>query len=396
MEELASGFGLLEGPTVDLAGGVYFSDVMGGGVYRWSPEGVEQVVPKRRGVGGIVLHEDGGLVVTGRDVVHVREGDTRVLLEVDGVTGFNDLGTAADGSVYVGSLRFMPFRGEAPVPAEIWRIPVQGDVAPVAGGVLWANGIGFSPDGTVAYGSDYARSCVLAWDVAADGSLTSPRTFAEMPAGSADGMAVDSEGGVWVATGEAATVARFTADGSLDRTLDVPWPHSSRAFVSEARTCATSSSPQGTASSSGPAPTLPDRHSRRRACSQPGPQQRRHALRLLENLPPRDAQHVPSRQLEIEVPLPVLLEGERVGVEAAAVGLHYQPVVWPMEVHLVGENEAVDHGHWEARVSQQLQEESLELAAGEGRLVGDLGEDAPQRAGAGSSARPLERSIHRR
>ena len=145
---------------------------MRGGVHRWSPDGVEQVVPKRRGVGGIVLHEDGGLVVTGRDVMHVRDGETRVLLDVDGVTGFNDLGTAPDGSVYVGSLRFMPFRGEAPVPGEIWRIPAQGDAAPVAGGVLWANGIGFSPDGPIAYGSDYARSCVLAWDVAADGSLT--------------------------------------------------------------------------------------------------------------------------------------------------------------------------------------------------------------------------------
>lgn len=224
MEELASGFGLLEGPTIDGAGGLYFSDVLQGGVYRWTPDGVEQVVPKRRGVGGIVLHQDGGLIATGREVVHIRDGDTRVLLDVDGVTGFNDLATAADGSVCVGSLRFMPFRGEQPVPGEIWRIPLQGDAAPVAGGVLWANGIGFSPDGTVAYGSDYARSCVLAWDVAADGSLAAPRVFAEMAAGSADGMAVDSEGGVWVATGEAATVVRFTADGSLDRKLDVPGP----------------------------------------------------------------------------------------------------------------------------------------------------------------------------
>ena len=52
MEELLSGYSLLEGPTVDAEGGVYFSDVIKGGVYRWSPDGVEQVVPKRRGVGG--------------------------------------------------------------------------------------------------------------------------------------------------------------------------------------------------------------------------------------------------------------------------------------------------------------------------------------------------------
>jgi sugar lactone lactonase YvrE len=224
MEELASGFSLVEGPAVNPEGNVYFSDVLGGGVYRWSPAGVEEVVPKRRGIGGIVVHEDGGLVVTGRDVAHIRDGDTRVVLDVEGVTGFNDLGTAPDGSVYVGSLRFMPFRGEQPVPGEIWRIPPQGDAAPVAGGVLWANGIGFSPDGSTAYGSDFARKCVMAWDVAGDGALSSPRVFAQMPDGSADGLAVDAGGGVWVALGEAGGIARFDPAGTLDRTLKVQTP----------------------------------------------------------------------------------------------------------------------------------------------------------------------------
>ena len=222
MEELVSGRGLLEGPTVDGADGVYFSDVIEGGVYRWSPGGVEQVVPKRRGVGGIVLHADGGLVLTGRDVQHVRDGEARVLLALDGVSGFNDLATAADGSVYVGALRFHPFRGESPVPAEIWRLAPGEAAAPVAGGVLWANGIGFSPDGRTAYGSDYARSCVVAWDVADDGMLSAPRTFSEVPAASADGLAVDEEGGVWVAPGAAESLVRFTPDGVLERTLDVP------------------------------------------------------------------------------------------------------------------------------------------------------------------------------
>jgi D-xylonolactonase len=222
MEEVVSGYSLLEGPTVDGQGGVYFSDVIKGGVYRWSPDGIEQVVPKRRGVGGIVLHAKGGVIVTGRDVLHVRDGDSRELLSLDGVSGFNDLATAPDGSVYVGALRFHPLAGDAPVPGEIWRLAPDVDPAPVAGGVLWANGVGFSPDGGIAYGSDYARSCVLAWDVQSDGSLASPRTFAEMPAGSADGLAVDEEGAVWVAGGAAGNLVRFRPDGSVDGKLDVP------------------------------------------------------------------------------------------------------------------------------------------------------------------------------
>ena len=35
---------------------------------------------------------------------------------------------------------------------------------------------------------------------------------------------MDEEGGVWVATGEGASVVRFTSDGTLDRTLKVRSP----------------------------------------------------------------------------------------------------------------------------------------------------------------------------
>src|SRR5262249_18036230 len=98
VETLASGYGLVEGPTVDGDGNLYFSDVLGGGVYRRGSEGeITTVVPKRRGVGGIVLHADGGIVVSGRDIVHVREGENRRLLAVDSVLGWNDIGAGSAG-----------------------------------------------------------------------------------------------------------------------------------------------------------------------------------------------------------------------------------------------------------------------------------------------------------
>ena len=213
-EALASGFGLTEAPCWDGAGGVFFSDVLGGGVRRWSPDGgVEEVVPKRRGIGGMCLHADGGLVVSGRDVLHVRDGEQRTLLgEAEGVTGYNDLGVDPAGRVHVGALRFRPFAGESPVPGEVWTIDAGGAAVSVRG-IDWPNGIGFSPDGTTTYVCDYAHGAVVA-----DGG----GVFARSPAGSADGLAVDAEGGVWVATGEGRALARFAPDGSLDRTVDVP------------------------------------------------------------------------------------------------------------------------------------------------------------------------------
>src|SRR3712207_9300667 len=93
-EVLADGYQLAEAPRVADDGSVFFADVLGGGVYRWTAgEGVDVVVPKRRGVGGLALHADGGVVCGGRDLVHVApDGTNRVLFDLpDGVPGFNDL-----------------------------------------------------------------------------------------------------------------------------------------------------------------------------------------------------------------------------------------------------------------------------------------------------------------
>jgi hypothetical protein len=79
-EILASGYGLVEGPTEDAEGGIAFSDALGGSVYRVDAAGaVTTLVPKRRGVGGIALHADGVVVCSGRDLVRVRRQDAPAL-----------------------------------------------------------------------------------------------------------------------------------------------------------------------------------------------------------------------------------------------------------------------------------------------------------------------------
>jgi sugar lactone lactonase YvrE len=223
MQLLASGFGLLEAPRVDPAGHVYFSDVTGGGVHRLAPDGTRStVVPKRRGVGGLVLHAEGGVVVSGRDVVHVRDGVSRVLLALEGVVGFNDLTTDAAGRVFVGSLRTGAFETGVRVPGELWRIDAAGRTVEIYRGIEFANGVGFSPDWGTLYQSNYSEGVVLAHDVGSDGAGRDRRVFARVPRGNPDGLAVDEAGGVWVALGSAPMIARFTSGGELDRVIDVP------------------------------------------------------------------------------------------------------------------------------------------------------------------------------
>jgi len=202
--------GLLECPRLTADGAVLYSDVTGGGVYR---DG-EPVVPKRRGVGGLVEHRDGGLVITGRTLLH---GD-RELLARDDLTGFNDLTTTPEGEVIVGGLRFHPFAGEDPVPGQLLRVRGPGEAVVLDESLLWPNGIGLSPDGERLYACDYARRHVLTME--RDG--TGPAVFCDPPRGAADGLAVDVEGGVWIALGDGGGVARFTPGGELDVVVDVP------------------------------------------------------------------------------------------------------------------------------------------------------------------------------
>jgi gluconolactonase len=223
VEALAWGYGLLEGPRVDAEGALYFADVTKGGVFRRAPDGAtETVVPKRRGVGGIALHAAGGLVISGRDVCHVRDGATRVLFErPEGVGGFNDLTTDASGRVYVGSLRSNPFEmGREQPPGELYRIDLAGRVEELYGDVGLTNGLGFSPDGKRLYHSDTAARAVLVHDVAGD-ALANRRVFARCAEGP-DGLAVDEAGGVWVALYGGGRVQRFTPEGEPDLAIHPP------------------------------------------------------------------------------------------------------------------------------------------------------------------------------
>jgi len=224
LETLATGYGLIEGPRVDDQNRLYFSDVVRGGVYRRTPKGeIETLVPKRRGVGGIALHAAGGVVVSGKNICHVKDGESRIVFELEDVPGFNDLFVDSQGRILVGSMRSDPFKPEGQRECgELYRIEAEAKATLLYGDVSLSNGIGLSPDGCLLYHSDTANNQVLVHSVAEDGSCQDRRVFAEAPRGFPDGLAVDAEGCVWIAAYGGGCVTRFSPDGSLDRHIDVP------------------------------------------------------------------------------------------------------------------------------------------------------------------------------
>lgn len=223
IETLASGYGLIEGPRVDDDGNLFFSDVPNGGVYRRSPDGeITTVIPKRRGVGGIALHADGGLVVSGRNIAHVApDGTTRVVFESD-APGLNDLFTDGEGRVYCGTIRSDPF-SDSPdrTPGECHRVDVDGTSTVLYGGVSLTNGIGFSPDGTRLYHADTGNHHVICHDIEGD-QVVNRRPLAEHPSFFPDGLAVDEAGTIWVADYGAGRVRGLSPEGEEVGSIAVP------------------------------------------------------------------------------------------------------------------------------------------------------------------------------
>jgi gluconolactonase len=139
----------------------------------------------------------------------------------------NDLVYRSDGALYftdpphglAGGERSpdkeQPFNG-------VYRLRTDGGIDLVASDLPLPNGIAFSPDELVLYVSNTGPSpaVVMSYDVLADGTLGGHRVFYDFASeGGADGVKVDQEGRVYVATGDG--VAILTANGRRLGTIQV-------------------------------------------------------------------------------------------------------------------------------------------------------------------------------
>ncbi|MGI9325565.1 MAG: SMP-30/gluconolactonase/LRE family protein [Pseudomonadales bacterium] len=233
MEQLAEGYGLIEGPVWDPQRGLLFSDVLNGGVFALDHSGaIKTLFEHRRGIGGMSLHESEGLIVSGRNIGFkpFGGGPTLTLLERDesaGLVGFNDITTDAKGRIYAGSLGSSPVfdDGRAPQAGDLYLIDLDGSVRMVARDIQLTNGLGFSPDGKTLYHSDSGRRAVCCYAVQANGDLGDKQIFAKSDKGVPDGLAVSEDGAVWVAlAGGGHGVEVYNADGSLRQFIEIPLP----------------------------------------------------------------------------------------------------------------------------------------------------------------------------
>jgi gluconolactonase len=102
-----------------------------------------------------------------------------------------------------------------------------GKVSLVADKSLRTNGMMLSPDEKTLYLTN--RQTIVAFDVAPDGSTSNQRDFATLHGGNGDGMAIDSEGRLYVTAGTAG-IQVFSPQGNYLGTIPLPRSASSVAF----------------------------------------------------------------------------------------------------------------------------------------------------------------------
>lgn len=231
-EPVVNGYGLVEGPVWHDDYGLMFSDVIFGGVYSVNDnKEVEPVFEHRRGIGGMAVHEQDGLVVSGKNISLKRFGETESILLLDrdpdnGNVGYNDLTTDAAGRIYVGSLGSSPVfdDGLEPRAGDLYVIDLDGKSRIVAEDVQLTNGLGFSPNGRVLYHSDSRRGQIYRYEVGRSGDLKQREVFHEFENGAPDGLAVAEDGSVWVANAGAGGVAVIGSDGNQRVFIQIPVP----------------------------------------------------------------------------------------------------------------------------------------------------------------------------
>jgi sugar lactone lactonase YvrE len=223
--QIAAGYCFLEAPRAD-GEAVWFSELLLGGLRRRSPDGrIETFLPEMTHVGGIALNADGAVICGGpRGLMWLdpRSGRSGVLLsEVAGeaLPGVNDLYPDGKGGLYFGTLSRGGDYGEPPGPTSLCHVDAEGRARRLRDGLSFANGIGLSPDGRRLYHSESLKA-VFVYDVLPDGGLGEKAEFA--PHDDSDGLAVDAEGGVWVAGFASGEIVRYRPDGRLDRRVRLP------------------------------------------------------------------------------------------------------------------------------------------------------------------------------
>lgn len=185
----------------------YFCDIDAGTIYRANPDGTPHALYVHGSpVSGWVRLDDGSLLVVAgleRRIVSVRDGVATTFADATGTVGWalNDLLRAPDGHCYVGGVDFNLFAdpSKAGQPSPLVHVAPDGRVTVATREIVFPNGMTILPSGELLV-ADSLTGELLAFTRKTDGSLTNRRVWASLPGEMPDGISLDAESGVWIAS----------------------------------------------------------------------------------------------------------------------------------------------------------------------------------------------------
>ena len=140
------------------------------------------------------------LVVSGSEARLLRqEPDGSLVTHADlrrFASRWNEIVVDGRGNIYVNGSDF-DFLGGGPfVPGVIALVTPDGTARQVADGIMFPNGMAITPDNSTLIIAESFAGKLTAFDIAADGSLSNRRLWANLGKGG-DGICLDAEGAVW-------------------------------------------------------------------------------------------------------------------------------------------------------------------------------------------------------
>ena len=133
----------------------------------------------------------------------------------------NDMVVDRQGRAYVGNFGWDLHGGGEPCGANLILVEPGGDVRVAASDLGFPNGAVMTDDGgTMIIGETMAQR-LSAFEVGEDGSLSNRREWAACPGVLPDGICLDAEGGVWVASPTRNACFRMLEGGEITHQVDV-------------------------------------------------------------------------------------------------------------------------------------------------------------------------------
>ena len=220
LQPVIDGLAFAEAPRWH-GGKLWFSDMYTHAVHCLEPDGqlttVAHVPGKPSGLGWL---PDGRLLVVSmaeRKLLRLESQGLTLHADLSPLAGFdcNDMVVDSHGRAYVGNLGFDVFSGAPLQPAALVMVTPDGQARTVADGLLFPNGAVITPDGKTLIIAETFGYRLSAFDVAADGSLSGRRSWAELGSVMPDGICLDAEGAIWAGSPLTSEFLRIREGGEI-------------------------------------------------------------------------------------------------------------------------------------------------------------------------------------